>query len=101
MKKFIILGLFVTLLTTVAGAQNGPGDRFRHQRIREGYRDGQINRAERFRLHRNEARFKIARRHARRDGVVGPVERRRLHQMKRHQRHQIFRYKHNHHRRVM
>ena len=101
MKKILILGLCVVLLTTVAGAQARPGDRFRHQRIREGFRDGQINRAERFRLHRNEARFRIARKHARRDGVVSPMERRRMLKMKRHQRHEIFRYKHNNRRRIM
>ena len=101
MKKIFILGLCVVLFTTVTSAQSGPRDRFRHQQIREGFKNGDINRVERSRLHRNETRLRMTKRHARRDGHVGPIERRRIQQMKHHQRHQIFRYKHNRHHRVI
>ncbi len=101
MKRLFILGCCVVMLTTAAGAQNVPGDRVRHERIREGFRDGQLNRVERYRLHRNERRMRIAKRHAHHDGRVSPMERRRLHKMRVHQRREIYRFKHNNHRRII
>ncbi len=101
MKKIFTLGLILVLMGSAAIAQRGPGDRFRNHRIAEGFRNGQINRGERFRLHRDAFRLRMERRNARRDGFISPMERRKLHKMKRNERRDVYRFKHNDRRRVI
>jgi hypothetical protein len=101
MKKLIVLGAFLTFVIISASAQTGIRDRASHQRIERGFDGGQLSRSEKYRLHRNEARFKHERRRAFRDGRITPSERRRLHKMKRHNRHETFRMKHNGRRRLI
>lgn len=100
MKKLFVLGLILTILAASATAQ-GPRDRIRRERIERGFQNGQLTRPEKFRLHQNQFRFKAERRRALRDGKVTGFERRRLHTMKRHDRREIFRLKHNGRRRVI
>ena len=100
MKKLFVLGAFLTFVIISASAQ-GPRDRVNHQRIERGFDRGQLSRPEKFRLNRNEARFKHERRRAARDGRITPSERRRLHHMRRHNRHETFRFKHNGRRRLI
>jgi hypothetical protein len=100
MKKILILGLSVILFTAAASAQLGPRERIQNHRVTEGFNNGQITRPERFQLRRDELRYKTEQRHARRDGFVSPRERRRLHQMRRHERRETFRFKHNRHHRI-
>jgi hypothetical protein len=52
-------------------------------------------------LHRNEVRHKIERRRALRDGRVTPMEKRRLNKVRRHDRREIFRLRHNGRRRLI
>lgn len=100
MKKLFVLGAFLTLIIASASAQ-GPGNRVSRQRVENGFHSGQLNRPERSRLKKDQFRFKAERRRAHRDGRVSPRERRRLHKMRRHDRREIFRFKHNGHRRVI
>ena len=100
MKKLFVLGVILTLMAASASAQ-GPGDRTRRQRIENGFNNGQLTRPERFRLHKDEFRYKTERRRAFRDGRVTPRERRRLHKMRVHDRREIFRMKHNGRRRLI
>jgi hypothetical protein len=95
MKKLIVLGAFLTFVVVSASAQVGIRDRAATQRTEKGFDRGQLNRPEKHRLHKNEARFKHERRKAFRNGKVSNSERRRLHKMKRHNRHETFRMKHN------
>jgi hypothetical protein len=101
MKKIIFLGLILTLVAGAASAQVQRGDRFRREKTMQSFRRGDLNRAELYRLHHDEMRFKSARRRANRDGVVSPFERRHLRAMKKHDRREYFRFKHNRHRRVI
>ena len=100
MKKLFVFGVILTLLAASASAQ-GPGDRMRRQRIERGFDNGQLTRPERFRLHKNEFRYKVEKRRTHRDGRVTPHERRRLHKMRVHERREIFRLKHNGRRRLI
>jgi len=101
MKKIILLGFILTLFVTVVSAQQTRGNRLRHHREMQAFRHGQLNRSELRHLHHDELRYKIARRGAHRDGMVTPFERRRLTSMKRDQRRDLYRFRHNNRRRVI
>ena len=100
MKKLSVLAVILILLAASASAQR-TGDRIRHQRIERGFDNGQLSRPERFRSHREEFRYKRENRRAVRDGRVTPRERRRLNKMRRHERRDIFRLRHNGRRRLI
>ena len=102
MKKILFFGLILTLVFSVsASAQIADGRHFRHHREMQSFRHGELNRYELKRLHQNEFRYRMARRRAYRDDLVTPFERRRLHQMRRHDRHESYRFRHNRFRRVI
>ena len=102
MKKLFVLGLMVVLTTLTVSAQNQrPAERFRRNRVEQGIRHGQINRFEMRHLRRDQMRFNMAKRRAHRDGRVSPFERRRLLAMKRDERRDIFRFRHNNRRRYI
>ncbi|HEY6504283.1 MAG TPA: hypothetical protein VIZ28_09940 [Chitinophagaceae bacterium] len=100
MKKLFVLGAILTLFVVSASAQV-TSDRVRRERTEKRIDRSQLTRPEKFRLHKNDVRFKAERRRALRDGRVNPSERRRLHNMKRHNRHETYRLKHNNRRRVI
>jgi hypothetical protein len=96
MKKIFILGLSLIFLSVAASAQqDNIGDRFRRHRVEHDFNNGQLTRPERHQLRKDHFRYKVAQRRAHRDGFVGPIERRRLYKMRRHNRHESFRFRHN------
>jgi hypothetical protein len=101
MKKILFLGLILTLFAVAASAQVTDRHRFRHQREIQSYHRGELNRPELKRLHQDRFRYKVARRRAHRDGIVTPFERRRLHKVRKHNRHELSRFRHNQHRRLI
>lgn len=94
-----MFGLVLTLFTTAAFAQQASGERGRHHRVAEGYRNGDITRGEMRRLHQDKKFYQHEKRKAYRDGKLSYRERRHLAKMKRHDSRKVYRYKHNHHRR--
>jgi len=100
MKKIFVLGTIVTLLSLSVSAQRGV-DATESQRIERGFNNGELTRAEKFRLQKDEARIKHERHRAMRDGKMNRHERKRLQKMRRHERREMFRLKHNGRRRVM
>jgi hypothetical protein len=100
MKKLFVLGAVLTLFIASASAQR-PVDRTRKERIENGFQRGQLTRPEKFNLQRDQYRHKIEKRRAFRDGKLTRKEKRRLHKNRRHDRHEMFRYKHNGRRRVL
>jgi hypothetical protein len=72
-----------------------------HQRIRQGWRSGELTRGERFRLQRGQRHVRRMEWRAKRDGRVGPMERRRLARAQNHQSRAIYRLKHNRRSRVL
>lgn len=100
MKRILALALILFTLSTAVSAQR-PGDRFRRQRIANGINSGQLTRPEAFQLRRDALRYRVIERNSRRDGIVTPYERRKLHKMRRKNRVKEFRYKHNPRRRLI
>jgi hypothetical protein len=101
MKKIILIGIVATLVTMTTSAQVRPENRVQRFRVERGFQRGEINRPERFQLRKNQLRYRIAQKRVYRDGRVTPMERKRLMLMKRQNRQQMFRFKHNRFRRVI
>ena len=101
MKKIFFLGLILTLFAAAASAQQMQGSGFRHHREMQAHRHRDLNRHELRRLHHDELRYGVARRRAHRDGIITPLERRRLNKMRHHERRESFRYSHNNRRHVI
>ena len=99
MKKILFVAVVFALFTTAASAQKGH-DVTTHHRIHQGFRNGDLTRGERARLHRNEARYHQERRKAYRDGKLTMSERRRLNKMKHYDSRRIYAMKHNGRRRA-
>jgi hypothetical protein len=101
MKKILFLGFILTLIFSVsASAQITESRRFRHQREMQD-QSGERNRFERRRLHHDQFRYHMARRRAYRDGRISPFERRHLNKMRRHERRELYRFRHNRFHRVI
>ena len=99
MKRILMFGLVLTLFATAASAQRGSGDRGREHPITEGYKSGELSRHEMRKLHQGKKFYNYEKRKAFRDGKLTHRERRHLAKLKRHDNRQVFRYKHNHHKR--
>ena len=101
MKKILILSLVLVFTAITVAAQRGPGDRFRNYRIHQGFRSGEITRFERMHLRKDAVRLNMVQRNARRDGVITPGERMRIHRLKADARRDMFRFRNNGRQRVI
>lgn len=95
MKKILIPAIAILLLSATGSAQQADNNRLQNLRIESGVRSGQLNRAERVRIRKDQFRYKMEQKKACRDGVVTPGEKRKLIMMKRQNNRQLFRMKHN------
>lgn len=100
MKRILLLSFVLTLFVASASAQDR-GDRIRRHRIERSFDNRQLTRPEKFRLQKDRFRYKAEKRRAVRDGRVSPLERRKLSKMRRHDRREMFRLKHNRRKRVI
>jgi hypothetical protein len=98
MKKILFLAVVFALFTTAASAQKGHNST--HHRIHQGFRSGQLTRAEKFRLHKNDARYHHAKRKAFSDGRLSRAEKRRLAHIRKYDSRRIYAMKHNARRRA-
>lgn len=101
MKKILVFSLLLVLVSAAASAQAGPGSRFRKQGIQRGFSQGQLSRPEKMELRKDVFRNQLLKHKARRDGIVTPIERRRLKRAKCDTRRDVFRFRHNGRRRVI
>lgn len=101
MKKIICTGFLFVLVSLAASAQQGPGDRILRHRVANGIRSGEITRFECLQLRKDITRYRAAQRQVRRDGVVTPYERRKIHMLKIKARRDAFRFSHNRRQRVI
>jgi hypothetical protein len=101
MKKILVFSLILVLISAAASAQAGYGSRFRKQGIHRGFNQERFTRPERFELRKDIYRSQSLQRRARRDGMVTPIERRRIHRSKRDTRRDSFRFRHNVRRRII
>ena len=92
MKKILVFSLILVLTSVAASAQVGRGN---------GLRKSQLNRNERIELRQDVFRNQSIRKRARRDGVITPIERRRMHRSKCESPRDLVRFRHNGRRRVI
>jgi len=97
MKKILLFTLVLTFISAVSFAQQTSD--IRKHSVRQGYNKGDITRVERHELRKDAVKYRAVKHHARKDGKITPRERKRLHKMRKHTRHDAFRFKHNRHRR--
>ena len=95
MKQLFVLVL-LTLALSVAGTAQRPGERFQRQRLRVSALG-----AERVDIQRDLLRYDRMERRAHRDGVVTPMERKKLRKKKMENRRELIRYRHNRIRKVI
>ncbi|RYY62459.1 MAG: hypothetical protein EOO05_02660 [Chitinophagaceae bacterium] len=106
MKKILLLGIVATLFTLGASAQNrkeyskdkkGPDRQHmsvrQHQRM--DHRTHNLTGGERSKMRHNAAGYQRAKHRAYRDGKVTHREQRNLYKMKKHNRHDAYRFMHN------
>lgn len=87
MKRIIPIALILLLFSVAASAQGG----LRNYRARAT----EITRFERLQLRKDVLQYRIAQRNAERDGMLTPLEKRRLQKMKQKARRDAFRFRHN------
>ena len=92
MKKIVALSLILVLISAAASAQHGSS--IRKHRVHQSINNS-ITRPEGHQLRKDAVRYKAAQRIARRDGVVSPLEKRRLHKLRTDTRRDAFRFRHN------
>ena len=97
MKKIFGLSLVLMILSVAASAQNV----VRKQRAGRNCTRTQITVGERMELRKDALRYKMLQRRSQRDGVVTPIERRRLQRAKVEARRDLYRFKHNPRRRLI
>ena len=91
MKKIIIFSLILVLTSMAASAQSRGN----------GLRKGQLTRTEKMELRKDVFRNEVIRKRAHRDGVITPMERRRIHRSRCDTRRDLNRSRHNSRRRVI
>ncbi|MBS1610953.1 MAG: hypothetical protein JSS70_19800 [Bacteroidetes bacterium] len=99
MKKLLFAGLVLTLVSFAASAQQVSGENYRHRKVEEAYRNGELTRPEMRRLHKDHQRLQMERKRDFRDGRFSRRERRHIRRMERHERREFRHFKHNHHHR--
>lgn len=99
MKEVLFLALILTLFAAAASAQQMAQPRLHHQREMQSIHRRDLSRSDLRRLHKDELRYKMARRKAQADGIVTRAERRRLHKIRIHNRRELNRL--NHHKQVI
>ncbi len=96
MKKILGLSLVLLMLSVAASAQSN----LRKHRGRNCTRN-QITVGERMELRKDAFRYKMLQRRSQKDGIVTPVERRRVQRARIEVRRDAFRFKHNARRRLI
>lgn len=101
MKEIITISLILILFSFGASAQLDSRKPLRKHRVTHGFSNGQITRPERFELRRDVIRLNMVQRNARRDGIVTPLEKIKVHKVKCKTRRDAFRFRHNGRNRVI
>lgn len=95
MKKILLLGLVLSLFAAAASAQQTAGRHFRHEREMQSFHQRQLTRSELRRLRKDEFQYKMALRKAHEDGIVTRAERRRINNLEKRNRRELYRFTHN------
>jgi len=97
MKKVLFLGLILTLFAAAASAQEVAAPRLHRHSEMQSFHRRNLSRSEFRRLHKDEVRYKMARRKAQADGIITRAERRRLNKMRMRNHRELYRLNHNRH----
>jgi len=97
MKKVLLFSLILVLISAAASAQIRPRSRVSNFRPQ----NNQITRGERQEIRKDAFRYQVMKRKAGRDGLVTPIERKKLRGARCETRRDLFRFKHNGRRRVI
>ena len=95
MKKLLLFGLLLSMISFTASAQTRPAERVKKQRVVKNYKDGNLTKGEVVHMKRDHRRHNVAKKRAVSDGKITPIERRRLAKMRKHERRQFVRMKNN------
>ena len=95
MKKITTISLILILFTVTASAQIGSRNGIRKHRGVCGSGNNQITRPEKVQLRNDVIRLNMVQRNAKRDGVITPLEKVRIHIAKSKTRRDAFRFRHN------
>ena len=99
MKKLLLLGTVFALFTAAASAQQSKND-FRADRgTHQRFDNGNLTRGEKAKLYHDGRQMDRTKKSFRHDGKLSRSEKKRLAKMKRHHRHDAYRYRHNDRRR--
>jgi hypothetical protein len=96
MKKIFALGLILIIFSAAANAQRPRGT---FPNVRPN--NNQLSWGEKKELRKDAIRYHIIKRRALRDGLITPIERRKLRKAKCEGRRDLFRFKHNSRRRLI
>ena len=97
MKKLFVLSLTLVLISFAASAQLRTGGRFQKRNLA----GRQITPVERLELRKDAMRYHVTKKRVNRDGIVTPMEHRRVRKAKCEMRRDAFRFRHNPRRRVI
>jgi hypothetical protein len=96
---FLVVAVLAMFAANVAGAAGTPGvdrrEARQRARIHQGWQSGELTRGERARLNAGQRRVHRMEWRAKRDGHVGPWERRHIQRAQDRQSRHIYRFKHN------
>ena len=94
MKNVLFLGLILTLFAAAASAQQMAPSRLHHPRVMQSFHRKDLSKSELRRMHKDELRYKMARRKAQADGIVTRAERRHLDKLRKQNRRELHRLNH-------
>ncbi len=99
MKKILVAALFVCGFTIASNAQSTPvvdkREANQKERIKDGVKSGELNKAETKRLVKNQRHIKRTEAKAKSDGVVTPAEKAKLHKEQKRASKRIAKQKHD------
>ena len=95
MKKIFALGLVLALFTATVSAQQTRNDFRNGREYHQRFDRGKMTKGEKAKLHKNDRKYKHAKKRFMRDGKLSPMERKQLAKMKRHDRRDTYRFRHN------
>ena len=100
MKKIIALSVVFALFSVAAFSQKGKSI-LERERIHNGFRTGELTRAEKMKLKKNDIQYRKAYRRYAKDGHLSRGEKRKLYAIKKHDRRETFRFRHNDRKRII
>ncbi len=101
MKKFLLLGFMLTMISFSTSAQTNATEQVKKQRVIKNVKNGNLTKAELTIIKKDDRRQKLDKRRALSDGKITAMEKRRLAKTRRHERRKFVALKNNQHKRPL